>query len=114
MRTSLNSVNGSKSPRYHSSLVFAPVPKIWGSRIKAQKGAKKEGATSLQNKSSWAKLLARVFEIDISKCLRCGGEMKFISPVTDPVVIKKTLTHCGLMPRPPPVAIASSQEIFAS
>ena len=90
------------------------IPGFTRAEIKAQKDAKKEGTTSLQNKSSWAKLLVRVFEIDISKCLHCGGEMKYKSPITDPVVIEKILTHCALMPRPPPVALASSQEIFAS
>ena len=98
----------------HAKMRKGVIPGFTRAEIKAQKDAKKEGTTSLQNKSSWAKLLARVFEIDISKCLRCGGEMKFTSPVTDPIVIKKILTHCGLMPRPPPVVITSSQEIFAS
>ena len=98
----------------HAKMRKGVIPGFTRAEIKAQKDAKKEGTTSLQNKSSWAKLLARVFEIDISKCLRCSGEMKFISLVTDPVVIKKILTHCGLLPRPPPVAITSLQEIFSS
>ena len=33
--------------------------------------------------------------------------MKFITAVRDLVVIEKILSHCGLMPRPPPIAIAS-------
>jgi hypothetical protein len=46
---------------------------------------------SLFKKSSWAKLLARVFQIDISKCRDCDGEMKIISSIKDSVVIQKIL-----------------------
>ena len=46
--------------------------------------------TSLK-KSSWSKLLARVFEIDISKCVHCNGKMKIIASIKDPPVIKKIL-----------------------
>ena len=65
-------------------------------------------------KSSWAKLLARVFGIDVSKCTNCGGRMKIISSIKEPIVIKKILTHLGLSPIPPPLAPARSRELFVS
>ena len=36
---------------------------------------------SLLKKSSPAKLLARVFGIDVSKCTNCGGRMKITSSI---------------------------------
>ena len=48
--------------------------------------------------SAGAKLLEKVFQIDISKCKSCGEDMEIISLVEDPMVIQKTLTHCGLAP----------------
>ena len=69
---------------------------------------------NLLKKSSWAKLLAKVFQMDISKCRSCGEDMKFISSIEDPMVIKKILTHCGLAPIPPPIAPALYQERLIS
>jgi len=32
---------------------------------------------------SWARLLARVFSVDITRCARCGGPMRVVAAVTD-------------------------------
>ena len=69
--------------------------------------------TSLK-KSSWSKLLARVFGVDVSKCSHCGGRMKIIASIKDPPVIKKILTHLGLSPIPPPLAPARYRELFVT
>jgi len=42
---------------------------------------------------SWAQRLKRVFNIDIETCSVCGGSMKVIACIEDPLVIKKILTH---------------------
>ena len=42
---------------------------------------------------SWAQRLKRVFNIDIETCRECGGAMKVIACIEDPVVIRKILTH---------------------
>jgi hypothetical protein len=42
---------------------------------------------------SWAQRLKRVFDIDIETCSVCGGSMKVLAAIEDPVVIKKILTH---------------------
>ena len=41
----------------------------------------------------WAQRLKRVFDIDIETCPECGGAVKVIACIEDPVVIKKILTH---------------------
>ncbi len=45
---------------------------------------------------SWARLLKRVFDIDIEHCPHCGGTMKIIAAIEQPAVITKILDHLGL------------------
>lgn len=42
---------------------------------------------------SWAQRPKRVFNIDIQTCQTCGGAMKVIACIEDPLVIKKILDH---------------------
>ena len=42
---------------------------------------------------SWAERLKRVFAIDVETCSQCGGRVKIISTIKDPIVIKKILDH---------------------
>jgi hypothetical protein len=52
---------------------------------------------------SWARLLKRVFDIDMHTCPNCGGgELKIIAAILERPVIEKILTHLGLDPQPPP------------
>jgi hypothetical protein len=44
----------------------------------------------------WADLLRRVFEIDVSRCARCGGQLRFIAAIDDPEVARWILGHLGL------------------
>lgn len=37
--------------------------------------------------------LKRVFGIDIETCGECGGDVKIIASIEDPVVIQKILAH---------------------
>jgi hypothetical protein len=48
---------------------------------------------------SWARLLKRVFDIDIEHCLHCGGTLKIITAIEDPAVIARILAHLGLPTR---------------
>lgn len=51
----------------------------------------------------WARLLARVFNIDVETCSKCGAKMKIIAAIEDPKVIRKILDHMGLDTKPPPL-----------
>jgi hypothetical protein len=51
---------------------------------------------------SWARLLKRVFDIDIEHCPNCGGALKIIAAIEDPPVIVKILGRLGLPTRAPP------------
>jgi hypothetical protein len=50
---------------------------------------------------SWARLLKRVFNIDLQTCHLCSGQMKIIAAIEDPPIIKKILEHLGLPHKPP-------------
>ena len=42
---------------------------------------------------SWAQRLKRVFRIDFETCEGCGGAVKVIAGIEDPLVIEKILAH---------------------
>ena len=50
--------------------------------------------------SSWARLLSRVFGIDVLKC-ECGSELKPVSAILKGDEIKRYLRHLGLDADPP-------------
>jgi len=43
----------------------------------------------------WEKLIRKVWKEDSLLCTKCGGKMRIISFITDPVVIDKILRHIG-------------------
>ena len=55
----------------------------------------------------WARLLKRVFDVDVQHCPRCGvGQVKIIAAILERAVIGKILTHLGLDLQPPPRGLA--------
>lgn len=57
--------------------------------------------------SSWARLLAKVYQVDPLVCTRCGKRMNVVGFVTDAVAVARILDHlCLSTPqaeKPPPV-----------
>ncbi|MCP4044523.1 MAG: IS91 family transposase [Gammaproteobacteria bacterium] len=92
--------------RFHG--VFAPNSKhrIQVTPSKRGKGSKRVVGEEAQCQSpaerraamTWAQRLKRVFNIDIEVCSKCGGAVKVIACIEDPVVIEKILTHLGQKP----------------
>jgi hypothetical protein len=60
----------------------------------------------------WARLLKRVFDIGVEHCRPCGGELKMVAAIEDPMVIGNILTHLGLLPRAPTFAPARLLSLF--
>jgi hypothetical protein len=62
---------------------------------------------------TWMARLKRVFDIDISVCPNCGGQLRVIGEVTEPKTIARILEHVEARerhehaPRAPPVLLAS-------
>jgi hypothetical protein len=54
----------------------------------------------------WAELLARVFGLDMQKCVDCGGPLKIVSAILEPNVIRSILTYLRLPDKPPDLAPA--------
>jgi len=48
---------------------------------------------------SWARLLKRVFKIDLEHCPNCGGQLKIIAAILEAPVIERILRHLGLQAR---------------
>ena len=47
-------------------------------------------------RSTWARLIHKVYEVDPLECPRCKGPMRVIALIDDKAVIRKILTHLGL------------------
>jgi len=67
-------------------------------------GNNKRGGLGIS--SQWAKLLARTFNIDVSTCGKCQGDMRIVAVVQNREQIARYLTHVGLDPDPPPITKA--------
>jgi len=87
--------------RFHG--VFAPNSK-YRARVTPAKRGKRKKIRTTQGKQdqtpaerraamTWAQRLKRVFGIDIEICSECGGYVKVIASIEDPMVIRKILTH---------------------
>ena len=48
---------------------------------------------------TWAALMHRAFAIDVLVCVHCGGRLRLIATLHDPVVIRKILAHLGIAPQ---------------
>ena len=53
-------------------------------------------------RSAWARLIAKVYEIDPLICPRCGSEMKLIALITNPSEVAAILRHLIKIGRAPP------------
>jgi hypothetical protein len=52
--------------------------------------------------STWARLIAKVYEVDPLLCDRCGAQMKILAVIMDPVEVDKILAHLLKTGRAPP------------
>ncbi len=71
-----------------------------------------EQAHGAPARMGWARLLKRVFDLDLEHCPQCGGEFRIIAAIEEPAVIARILTHLGLPARTPPRAPARRPELF--
>ena len=91
--------------RFHG--VLAPNAKLRAAVIPHP--AQKDGAPAHEHahgqaaRMRWAQLLKRVFDIDVERCA-CGGQLRILAAIEEPVVIVGILTHLGLAARAPPRA----------
>lgn len=55
-----------------------------------------------ERRSAWARLLAKVYEVDAWSCPACGGRMSVIAIIRDPVEIRRIVTCMAKQGRGPP------------
>jgi len=64
-----------------------------------------------RHRVEWARLLARVFQVDVLECDACGGPMRVIAALTVPDAIHRYLDHVGLPSRAPPISPARQRRL---
>lgn len=75
-------------------------PKAEGEGAEPREGEITAPSARDPRRLSWAELLKRVFEIDLSNCPDCGGGLKFIAAIMERSVVEKILTHLNLPTTP--------------
>ena len=76
-----------------------------------QQGVKGDDATTESSPWSWARLLKRVFALDMAPCPFCHqGALRMIAAITQAEVIRKILRHLQLAADPPPMAPARARQ----
>jgi hypothetical protein len=53
-------------------------------------------------RSAWAKLIAKIYEVDPLVCPRCSSKMRVLAVITNPAEVNKILRHLIKIGRPPP------------
>jgi hypothetical protein len=97
--------------RYHGLL--APNSTLRAKVVPAENNGntpseERQKSGSTKYRLTWAALLARTFQIDVSVCPACQGKMTIIAFITDPASVRRYLEGEGLEAEPPPVAPARS------
>jgi hypothetical protein len=96
---------GCLAPHSHLRAAIIPTPR--------QQGVDEPDGPSASPHWSWARLLKRVFTIDMERCPVCQqGRLRIIAAITESHVIQKILRHLKLAVDPPPIAPAQ-QAAFA-
>ena len=90
-RVNLTRFHGVFAPNSRHRVLVTPAKRGKGS--KARGGDEPQTHAERRASMTWAKRLKRVFNIDIEMCRECGGAVKVIACIEDPVVINKILDH---------------------
>ena len=61
-------------------------------------------------RKAWARMLAKIYEINPYTCPKCGSDMKVIAVIQDSFEIKKILRHLKKVDRAPPGVVWESIE----
>ena len=108
----LTHVGYTVSPRGFRGLTASAFSLPWRSAFEDRTPAERRASMT------WAQRLKRVFGIDIETCPACGGAVKVVACIEDPVLIKRILDHLKQKaeanePRPLPESRAPPTSLFA-
>jgi hypothetical protein len=94
---------GCLAPHSHLRGAILPTPR--------QQGLDASEVGPASPRWSWARLLQRVFDVDMATCPFCHqGTLRLIAVITQGEVISKILRHLKLAADPPPIAPARSRQ----
>jgi Putative transposase len=94
---------GCLAPHNHLRRSIIPTPR--------QQGMEEREATITSPHWSWARLLQRVFALDLAHCPFCQrGTLRLIAVITQGEVISKILRHLKRAADPPPITPARSRQ----
>ena len=96
-RVNLTRYHGILAPHARERSLITPA-----GRRAAHKGAGQHTRTPAQHRQgmTWAERLRRVFNIDVSRCERCGGTARIIACIENPDLIRRILTHLAARDSP--------------
>ena len=97
-------------PGQHRTILYGHYAnRISGARQQPGAERREEPAERPRRRCSpnWARLIAKVYQVDPLVCTRCGQKMQMIAFLTDQLSIRRILDHLGLdnppQDKPPPV-----------
>ncbi|MHC4092902.1 MAG: transposase [Planctomycetota bacterium] len=103
-RGNLIRFHGVFAPNSRHRAVVTPAKRGKSNKPKASDEGQEQSPPERRPSMTWAQRLKRVFNIDIQTCRACGGAVRIIAYIEDPVVIEKILTHLdtkNTSPQPP-------------
>ena len=92
-RVNLTRFHGVFAPNSKYRALVTPGRRGRGNKPKATDEGQAQTPAERRAAMTWAQRLKRVFNIDIETCRECGGAVRIIACIEDPVVIDKILTH---------------------
>jgi hypothetical protein len=92
-RRPLLAYHGVLAPRARWRAAIVPTPSPADARA---------AAAPVSRRWSWARLLRRVFALDVLVCARCAGPRRILGAVTEPHAVRRLLAALGLAAEPPP------------
>ena len=103
-RVNLTRFHGVFAPNSHYRAMVTPAKRGRGKKTNTANDKQDQTPSERHAAMTWAQRLKRVFNIDIETCSECGGDVRIIACIEDPVVISKILTY--LDDKVPPVETA--------
>ena len=92
-RVNLTRFHGVFAPNSKHRMLVTPGKRGKGNKSTATGETQDQTPIERRVAMTWVQRLKRVFNIDIETCSVCGGAVKVIACIEDPVVIKKILDH---------------------
>jgi hypothetical protein len=105
-RSALVRYGGVFAPNYsrRDEIILRPGVRKQKARQKAEEKKAPAATSKSLGEGSWARLLKRVFAVDVSHCPHCGQDLAIVAAVTDSFSIQRYLKYVGMPAAPPRIS----------